>query len=54
MFMADQLWEAWERVLENDGCDGVTGGAVRAARANRAIPWLTGRLEVAAIARFRC
>ncbi len=44
---ADNLWEAWERVQENDGCAGADGVTVAhfGARAQRAIPALIERVD---------
>jgi CRISPR-associated protein Cas1 len=46
-FGAEQLWDAWERVLENEGCAGADGVTVAqfAQRAHRLLPRMLQRVN---------
>jgi retron-type reverse transcriptase len=53
-FTCEQLWEAWERVRENEGCAGSDGVTVAhfAQRAHRALPRLYERVNEGAYRPF--
>jgi hypothetical protein len=53
-FTCEQLWEAWERVRENEGCAGSDGVTVAhfAARAHRALPAMYERVNEGAYRPF--
>ena len=46
-FTVEQLWEAWERVRENEGCAGADGVTVArfAERGHRLLPRLLERVN---------